>query len=557
MMRVTLIVALVALLVTPAAADTWQQKQRDMWNTGRANFSPAADSTFFDTIVWQTKSKAPMTRNGMSMPFYDGVTIEGVGPGQNIVVGQYGWSWKSQMGMDRATGVEFWAGFHGGSGETIQGITTAFSNDGTEVYGTNDAMALGGVSFYLIGWPTDKGPGDSRNMASTDDMEFGWESDMLATPAHFQGRSPVVGPNGRIFLHQTGQSPHAATSQAGVGFTEVWGADTAQNMAGQDVALYEDGDVLIVVGTGTGNTIKAWDGNDAVSGSNELWATAVTKGTRASATIDPTNGNIYVGAGLDDTYVVGLDKAGNVLWDTQLYDWQDGVNEKNHAISAGCLSHDGETYYFQTISTTDTSGKLYAINTADGSLKWSYATLSKNTLYESSCPIVTQNGIVVVGNNQGDTFYAIQDGGPGNPVLLDTFVVDVGSNTARASATMADDGLMYLPIKTTWLPAVGGDGTVQNVYTAFQLTTAVVPGDVDGNGVVDGLDLTAVLTAWLTEPGDPLWNDAADLDDNDIVDGLDLTEVISNWTTASAAAPEEASDAKPGRGKGNVKKKKK
>ncbi len=79
-------------------------------------------------------------------------------------------------------------------------------------------------------------------------------------------------------------------------------------------------------------------------------------------------------------------------------------------------------------------------------------------------------------------------------------------------------------------------------------------GDVDCNGVVDGLDLTAVLTAWETEPGDPLWDPDADLDDNDIVDGLDLTEVISNWTVAGAPAPEEPAPAKPGKRLGNVRK---
>ncbi len=67
------------------------------------------------------------------------------------------------------------------------------------------------------------------------------------------------------------------------------------------------------------------------------------------------------------------------------------------------------------------------------------------------------------------------------------------------------------------------------------------PGDVDRNGVVDGLDLTAVITAWDTIPGDPLWNPNADLDNNDIINGLDLTEVISNWTTGGAAVPEPAS----------------
>jgi hypothetical protein len=84
-------------------------------------------------------------------------------------------------------------------------------------------------------------------------------------------------------------------------------------------------------------------------------------------------------------------------------------------------------------------------------------------------------------------------------------------------------------------------------------------GDVDRNGVVDGLDLTAVLTAWETIPGDLLWNPDADLDGNNVVNGLDLTEVISNWTVASAAAAPEAgsseaatSDTTTKRGPGNV-----
>ena len=76
------------------------------------------------------------------------------------------------------------------------------------------------------------------------------------------------------------------------------------------------------------------------------------------------------------------------------------------------------------------------------------------------------------------------------------------------------------------------------------------PGDVDGNGVVDGLDLTAVLTAWETVACDALWDPAADLDDNGTVDGLDLTAVISNWTVASSAAPEASAAAKPGKGRG-------
>ena len=99
--------------------------------------------------------------------------------------------------------------------------------------------------------------------------------------------------------------------------------------------------------------------------------------------------------------------------------------------------------------------------------------------------------------------------------------------------------------------------------TTPEFPGGALPGDVDGNGVVDGLDLTAVLTAWETAPGDLLWDPDADLDDNNIVNGLDLTEVISNWTTGpgtpGAGTPLAAATSEPqvadksGRDRGNAK----
>ncbi len=95
--------------------------------------------------------------------------------------------------------------------------------------------------------------------------------------------------------------------------------------------------------------------------------------------------------------------------------------------------------------------------------------------------------------------------------------VDAGSDTA---------GNLGLDALTTRTDGVGDAGVVDMGYHA----APAIFGDVDGNGVVDGLDLAAVLSAWECVPGDPLWNPAADLDGNGVVDGLDLTEVIANWT---------------------------
>ena len=127
----------------------------------------------------------------------------------------------------------------------------------------------------------------------------------------------------------------------------------------------------------------------------------------------------------------------------------------------------------------------------------------------------------------------------------DSPCVDTGSDPA------ADLGLNELTTRTDGVPDTG---TVDMGYhTLAGGCPEGLPGDVDGNNVVDGLDLTAVLSAWETTAGDPLWNPAADLDCNGIVDGLDLTEVISNWTptaaaaSASEAAPTTTQAVKPGR----------
>jgi parallel beta-helix repeat protein len=110
----------------------------------------------------------------------------------------------------------------------------------------------------------------------------------------------------------------------------------------------------------------------------------------------------------------------------------------------------------------------------------------------------------------------------------DSPCVDTGSDTA------ANLGFDTFTTRTDEEPDAG------TVDMGYHSPSPSIPGDVDGNGIVDGLDLTAVMTAWQTTSGDPLWDPAADLDGNGLIDGLDLTAVISNWTTTAAAAPEES-----------------
>ena len=52
-----------------------------------------------------------------------------------------------------------------------------------------------------------------------------------------------------------------------------------------------------------------------------------------------------------------------------------------------------------------------------------------------------------------------------------------------------------------------------------------IPGDIDGNGSVDGTDLTILLGSWGSCTGCP-----ADLNGDEIVNGLDLAIMLGNWT---------------------------
>jgi len=206
---------------------------------------------------------------------------------------------------------------------------------------------------------------------------------------------------------------------------------------------------------------------------------AVPSETDADATIDPATGNIYLPLGADSIWIAGLDKNGNALWSQPaltVFQWENGVNNPQHALSAGCLSHDGQTYYFQTVSQQG-DGQLYAIRTTDGSVKWSFNTGSKGWDNQSSSPIVTSNGVLVVGNNDGGTYFALRDAGT-NAVLLASLAMATNSvmganGAARSSATLSPEGLLYLPVRVAWTQSNGdGDSPTQspaNVFTAFDL----------------------------------------------------------------------------------------
>jgi hypothetical protein len=49
-----------------------------------------------------------------------------------------------------------------------------------------------------------------------------------------------------------------------------------------------------------------------------------------------------------------------------------------------------------------------------------------------------------------------------------------------------------------------------------------IPGDINGDGVVDIYDALLASTAFGSKPGDPNWNPAADLNGDGIIDIYDM-----------------------------------
>ncbi len=441
--------------VVVGRADTWPMHQRDMQHTGRADFTvPASrlNNSFFDVIRWQKPSPGSPVDGDFdsgSMSFFDGA-----GPGgADIMAAGYHWP-KGVQGMDRLTGRRFWWGNPSG-GETVGAVTPAFNADGSVIYITNDATDTTTMAFFSA-----TGPG-----------AYWGSSDNLLS-----GRSPMVAPDGRIFLCPWNDRPYAGTDY-GDSIPLTWSAGDGNNTCFIEPALYDyPGVGLRVVVSGRSDRIKSFNGTTGAL----VWSTSnnIGAGTDVSPTIDPANGDVYCAYARGDNgnvYVLGLNRDGNQLWTAparQIYSYGAGANIYGWG-STGCLSHDGGTYYFQISTHKDwaSTGRLFAVNTATGALRWSYLTGSAGAETGLACPIVTSNGVIIVGNNYGGMYRAIRDNGT-SATLLDSFAVDA-SGAAQASPTLSTDGLLYLPLRTPWIASNGNTDVptlnLENVYTAFDL----------------------------------------------------------------------------------------
>ncbi len=542
MIRLTLIIGLMLLLVTPApAAVYWDSYQGNNRNTGTGMYDAiqaGGGATSIFNFVWQTPTpSASELQCGLwnTMLLVDDLNVYGTFGTADSKVGVPGmWSGGIQA-LNRLTGVEVWrrTDVGNGYGDNWRMGNIILSMTETTLYHTT------GTAY---GTPVD---------GSTP------HTTVFTDPSYDKSTIAYDGEGNPIILSGRYGGKFFGLSDDGATFTNVFTTANDTKAMGSIVAILDHSTLgTLVVACGNVAAVYAFD----LATGAQVWQYAGLQVNAHAPTID-TNGNIYLGQGAASggQYAVGLDEDGVELFKVNLPSI-DGL--ATSFASAGCLSYDQNTYYVQTIAAGGAGrapyGMLYAVDVTTGTLKWTYDTQSLgsgwgggNGYLQGSAPIITKDGLIFVGNNDNNTIFALKDAGNHAEVLATLTT----ASSARTNFSQGPDGTIYFGTKIPWTVGLEADGEEHWVWCAIQPMTGAGPGDVDGNGVVDGLDLTAVLTAWETTPGDPLWNENADLDDNNVVDGLDLTEVISNWTVSSSAAPDAAaSDSGPKPGRGSVKK---
>lgn len=148
---------------------------------------------------------------------------------------------------------------------------------------------------------------------------------------------------------------------------------------------------------------------------------------------------------------------------------------------------------------------------------------------------VQNERLYVAGRNSvSNTIYLFDVSSPSGPILLDTSpVFSGGGSSDNPPATgfgASFDLLLEEPYAYRTAAAVFGSdpsGSGLAIYEMLNLPQTA-PGDINGDGVVNVLDLLALISAWgACQPAPATC--PADLDGNGTVNVLDLLIVIGNW----------------------------
>jgi|GEM_PF-3118437 len=278
---------------------------------------------------------------------------------------------------------------HALDGEIMGGVGLA--KDGTLYFGVQDARLYAMKPDGTLKWIT-------KVQAHTDQEEL---TNMISFA------TPVVGPDGTIYINTLGYYIDGSSDQHDFGF--LW----AINPDGSEKWRYE-----------TGNF-------EAGSGSMAPWL-------RGSAAIGH-EGTVYVVS--DDGVLHAVNPDGSLKWKFLSYEnkgWLRGLDGKPPVVGL-----DGTIYFaaegeFKLFEMSKREARLFAIN-PDGSLKWDFKLVEGKLFASEYPPCIGPDGKIFVDNGEGTAtmLYAI------NPNGTKAWEFQVGT-LAASSPVVGADSIVYI-----------------------------------------------------------------------------------------------------------------
>jgi hypothetical protein len=126
---------------------------------------------------------------------------------------------------------------------------------------------------------------------------------------------------------------------------------------------------------------------------------------------------------------------------------------------------------------------------------------------------------VLISNNNGTSWVPLETVGPGG--------AEADGGWYAKEFRVADFVTPSAQVRLRFVAEDTGSGSlveaaIDEVRIRILVCEASTPGDINGDGTVDGSDLAALLSTWGQ-------NGAADINGDGTIDGSDLAILLSNW----------------------------
>lgn len=292
---------------------------------------------------------------------------------------------NSLYALNPADGSIKWSG---GMAAASTASTPAIAADGAIYYGTNDGMV------YAL---------------NTTDGSVRWSRNIGSPPVG----SPAIAPNGTIYIGNNG-SFFALSPADG---SNAWGPIMLGNVQSSP-AIAPDGTLYV---SGSASDLKAFNSDGTLK-----WDAGTIISTKSSPALSPDGATVYIGSDNGALYAVDTSN-GNINWTTPF------GSPGNAVVSSPAVASNGTIYIGSAGGVLGLAGVL-AIDPATGNALWEFIT---DPLSVASSPAIGADGTIYVGCDDG-IFYALN---PANGSIKWWYGT---GNQVKSSPAIAADGTVYV-----------------------------------------------------------------------------------------------------------------